>query len=643
MKRFSDWRLGLRLGFGFGACVLLALLFGILSLGQQAALGGKVELLDTAVVHRLEALIAATKTLGQSQEIAFRIALADKADRAALLDDLRATDQSYAAAAAEIKKYLTKGEDPKLIATLNEQVATLQGQHKKLDELADRSQEQAVRYVKQTMVPSFEAAEKALADVVKQGETMSEGVARDAVSLQATGVKKTIVTLVLMSVIAIGIAFVITRSITAPVALFAGRLDELEKTDLSDLQRSLAALEKGDLTVDTAVTCQPLNLNRGDEIGDLARTFDQMLNRIGQTVESYRAAQKSVRTALKSVAQSAIDVRIAGEGIESASQATAHSAEAIMGGINQLAQAADESSRGSQEIAEGGEHLARAATTAAQGMEGLYGAIERVQTGNGEQSMATSRATEAVQTGSTAIGQAVTTMSQIQDEVAQSALAVQELGDKSQQIGAIVQTIEDIAAQTNLLALNAAIEAARAGEMGRGFAVVADEVRKLAERSSSATQEIAELIAGVQSSVDHAVSTMRATTDRVAEGATSSQAAGESLGAIEAAIREVIQVGRRLEGAVGEMSTGAKMVQEAISQVASVSQESAAAAEELSASAEEVSATAASMTQTAERQSAMTQEMSASAAQLSRLSRELEGLCSQFQLEVMPETTRRAA
>ncbi len=170
--------------------------------------------------------------------------------------------------------------------------------------------------------------------------------------------------------------------------------------------------------------------------------------------------------------------------------------------------------------------------------------------------------------GGKAVNETILGINKISEVVSKSVNTVIVLGENSDKIGEIVQVINDIAEQTNLLALNAAIEAARAGEQGRGFAVVADEVRKLAERTTTATKEIGEMIKRIQKDTKEAVIAIKEGTIEVEKGKEKANTAGEVLNRIV---------------------KGAGKVSDIVVQVAAASEQQAATAEEIGKNIEAIS------------------------------------------------------
>ena len=128
------------------------------------------------------------------------------------------------------------------------------------------------------------------------------------------------------------------------------------------------------------------------------------------------------------------------------------------------------------------------------------------------------KAADSVDSGQQALDRTLHGLNDIKAKTEATSQRISALSDRSQQVGKIIVTIKEIAEQTNLLALNAAIEAARAGDQGRGFGVVANEVRKLAERTKRSTEDITELIEGMQNSTSAAVMATEETLKSVEDG-----------------------------------------------------------------------------------------------------------------------------
>ena len=177
-----------------------------------------------------------------------------------------------------------------------------------------------------------------------------------------------------------------------------------------------------------------------------------------------------------------------------------------------------------------------------------------------------------------------------------------KLADRSENISSIVNVIREIAEQTNLLALNAAIEAARAGEQGRGFAVVADEVRKLAERTATATQEIGQLLSGIQGEIGQVVVAMQ-------QGQTQMNSGQEMVGAA----RQLVE----------EIGDEARSSAQNVHSIADSTREQGIAANAIAQRIEQI-------VQMADRNHTAISEAQASVDQLTRMATELEGELGRF-------------
>jgi len=120
-------------------------------------------------------------------------------------------------------------------------------------------------------------------------------------------------------------------------------------------------------------------------------------------------------------------------------------------------------------------------------------------------------------------------MNEIRGTIQETGKRIKRLGERSQEITGIVKLIDDIAERTSVLALNANMQAAMAGEAGRGFRVVADEVQRLAERSKEATDQIAKLVTSIQAETNDTMATMDRAIGEVVKGGEMAEKAAQQV------------------------------------------------------------------------------------------------------------------
>ncbi|MHB8085484.1 MAG: methyl-accepting chemotaxis protein [Dehalococcoidia bacterium] len=411
-----------------------------------------------------------------------------------------------------------------------------------------------------------------------------------------------------------------------------GRLDT--RGDSSKFKGAWADIINGiNYVLDTVVT--PLNevlavmddqarfdmtsIVKGDYKGELAK-LKEAVNKTGEgragVVRMLKRMSRELGEAGRQLSQASEQADQATNQIASASQQVANGASDQATSMQDTMKALDQLVRAIDQIARGAQEQASMIEKNVQIVSQVSSAITQVSSNTMNATSSARSATDIAHKGAEMVQKTIKGMEEIKSTIEAASERVSGLGTRSREIGKIVATINDIADQTNLLALNAAIEAARAGEQGRGFAVVADEVRKLAERASSSTEEIAELINGIQTGVSQTITAMEKGTEQIASGYQLATNAGQSL-------EEILKQSRQMGDQVEQISAASEQLNAMSSEMVKLSDNISAIVEENTAATEQMSATAKTVSKSVEEVAGVAEENSAATEQVSAAAHEV--------------------
>ncbi len=440
------------------------------------------------------------------------------------------------------------------------------------------------------------------------------------------------------------IAFRTARSITQPLANLMSVANGIGNT--GDLEHNI-------------------ELNRDDEIGELARTFHKMVTYLKEMAgisESIAGGDLAVEVKprsshdtlgnafsrmidglaglVRSVRDASSQVASASNQVASASDDAAKIGLQASSAIDEVTSTMHEMSVNVQNMVKSTQVQASSVSETSASIDQMVASIQRVADTAKVLLDISNRSREEVHNGIGTMEKATDGLNRINTTINSSGEIIGALGQRADDIGKIIEVIDDLAEQTNLLALNAAIEAARAGEHGLGFAVVADEVRKLAEKSAQSTKEISELIQSIQKEARKAVENMDRSTTIVNEGLELGGELNAALRKISNVVTEVYKFAQEIGAATNEQSHGSSQIARATTRLNEITHEINSAVEEQASGAQAVVKAMERMRELVQQSTSGSTELAASSEQMSKMSRGLQEFIDRFSLA---ETSRGQA
>ena len=512
---------------GFACIGALMLFLGVFALNQMGKIRGATEDITLRSVPSIRALDDFTQLTLRLRVLSYRLLTNREPEvQQKTLEAFELRNQQIRAAQSVYEKLIDSREE----RSAYDDYVRLLGQYRQIEErmksLSRNNQIEELRTLLNTeLLSNSEAVNTVLTRLLDINNSMANDSNQKAAEQYDSAFELVVALLVLATALTMLFAWLLTRSITLPIAQ---ALDAAEK------------IAEGNLT-------QPIKVDGDDEAGRLLRAMNKMQEKLRDTLQ-----------------------RISGSATQLASAA------------EELNAVTDESARG---LTQQNNEIEQAATAVNE----MTSAVEEVARNAVSTSEASKNATASAGDGRDLVQETVSAIERMSGDVQGTATLIGALAEESRDIGKVLDVIRGLADQTNLLALNAAIEAARAGEAGRGFAVVADEVRALAHRTQQSTSEIERMIGSIQAGTEQAVDSMRNSTERAESTLNIAKGAGMSLDTINSAIIEINERNLVIASAAEEQAQVAREVDRNLVNIRDLSVQSATGASQTSAASSELS------------------------------------------------------
>ncbi|MGP9825548.1 methyl-accepting chemotaxis protein [Ectopseudomonas khazarica] len=516
-----------RAALGFGLVALLVILLGMFSLLQMSEMRKQSAAVDSNWLPSVMALGELSQDSQRLRALTLRMLVSQ--DAATVQASLRTVEELRAKlgqAEANYEKLISSDEERALYDRFQQAKTGYLGEQEKITAFVRQDDfEQAKGVMSGTINQYADDISRALTALAALNRSGAADAATQSIAVFESARVWGIVMMLVAALITVALAMLLTRSIVAP---------------LSEAVQVAEVVASGDLT-------RSIEAEGKDEPARLLLAL--------------RSMQQSLRSTIQGIADSS----------------------------NQLASASEELHAVTEDATRGLHQQNTEIEQAATAVNEMTAAVEEVARNAVSTSEASRESNVTAQQGREQVRQTVDSISQLSDDVGTTAAEVEQLAERVREISKVLDVIRSIAEQTNLLALNAAIEAARAGEAGRGFAVVADEVRALAHRTQQSTQEIEQMIGGIQDGSERAVTSMQSSNGRARSTLEVAQAAGVALEQITQAIASINERNLVIASASEEQAQVAREVDRNLVNIRDLSMQTSAGADQTSAASQELS------------------------------------------------------